>query len=48
MARDKLVRLCSYAGELIDVISANEDEYALREASLELVRLFFDPHTVWS
>lgn len=39
VARDKLARLASYVSELVDSIASDTDEYSLREASLELVRL---------
>ncbi|KAL8290145.1 hypothetical protein RQP46_003084 [Phenoliferia psychrophenolica] len=42
VARDKLARLASYVGELVDAISSDTDEYSLREASLELINVFED------
>jgi hypothetical protein len=39
IARDKQARQISLVAELVDAISDEEDEYPLREASLELVRI---------
>ncbi|KAI5479767.1 STE/STE11/cdc15 protein kinase [Pseudohyphozyma bogoriensis] len=42
LARDKFARLCAFVSELIDSISSESDEYALREASLELITILED------
>ncbi|KAM0746355.1 kinase-like protein [Meredithblackwellia eburnea MCA 4105] len=42
LARDKLARLAALVAQLVDTISSDTDEYAIREAALEMINVFED------